>query len=107
MKIGAMICGIIGGLLGMVIGMFGAGVGALASATGDSSGAFLQMMSLAIPIASIAGGALTQVNSLLAAVLMIASALGMIFLFGVNAFTGIPLTLTAIGAVLAYQSIPT
>ncbi len=105
MKTGAMICGIIGGLLGIVIGTFGAGVGALASAAGNSSGELLQFISLAIPIASIAGGALTRANGILAALLMAASAIGMVSVFGVNVFTSIPLALSAIGALLAYLSV--
>lgn len=104
MKSGAMVCGIVGGLIGLLIGMFGAGVGALASAAGSSGAGMLQLVSIAIPVAAIVGGAISKANAVVAGLLMAASAAGMAFVFGVNLFTGIPLALTGVGALLAFMS---
>ena len=104
MRTGAMVCGIIGGLVGLVIGMFGAGVGAMASAAGAAGAGMLQLVSIGIPVASIVGAALSKANAFLAGLLMAVSAAGMAFVFGVNAFTGIPLALSGIGALLAFGS---
>ncbi len=104
MKTGAMICGIVGGIFGLIIGMFGAGVGAMASAAGASGAGMFQLISIAIPVASVVGGAVTKANALAAGILMAASTAGMAYIFGVNAFTGIPLALTGIGALLAFMA---
>lgn len=104
MKTAAMVCGIIGGLLGLVIGMFGAGVGALASASGASGAGLFQLISIALPVAAIVGGAISKANAILAGLLMAGSTAGMGFIFGVNAFTGIPLALMGVGALLAFIS---
>jgi hypothetical protein len=104
MKTGAMICGIIGGLFGLIIGMFGAGIGAMASAAGSSGAGIFQLISIGIPVASIVGGAIAKASAIAAGILMAASAAGMGYVFGVNAFTGIPLALTGVGALLAFTS---
>lgn len=68
MKTAAMVCGIIGELFGLLIGFFGAGLEALASASGASGAAFFQLVSIAIPVAAIAGGAISKANAVFAGV---------------------------------------
>jgi hypothetical protein len=93
---GAMILGILGGIFGLFIGMFGYGLGAAAGA-----GTF-QLISIAIPIASIVGGGMVKGKTVIGAGLMALSTVGMFFIFGFNFFTAIPLVLTALGAVLGF-----
>src|SRR5262245_19402968 len=105
MKTGAMICGIIGGVFSLLFGIFGAGVGAVAQAAGEKSAELFQVVSVVSPVAGIVGGAIVKANAVLAGLLMVASVLGIAYNFGVNAFTGIPLALTGVGALLAFISI--
>jgi hypothetical protein len=74
-----MILGIIGGLYGLSIGLFGYGLGALAGAGGAAHAGFFQFISLAIPIASIVGGAIVKAKPMVGAGLMLLSAAGMFF----------------------------
>ncbi len=76
----------------------------MASAAGSAGAGLLQVVSIAIPVTAIVGGAITKANAIVAGVLMVASVLGMALVFGVNGFTGIPLALTGVGALLAFVS---
>ena len=60
------------------------------------------MASIAIPAASIIGGAISKANAIFAGILMTLSVIGMALVFGFNGFTAIPLILTAIAALLAF-----
>lgn len=59
---------------------------------------------MAIPIASLVGRGLAKANSIVAGVLMLASAAGMLLVFGFTFFTAIPLVLNAIGGALALMA---
>jgi hypothetical protein len=95
MLIGALILGLLGGIFGLLIGLFGYTLGGIAGA-----GA-LQIVSMAVPIASIVGGGMAKAKPLIAGVLMLLSAIGMLLVFGFNFFTAIPLILSAVGGALA------
>jgi hypothetical protein len=102
MLIGALILGILGGIFGLGIGLFGYGLGAIAGATEASDGARLfQIVSIAIPMASIVGGGIAIAKPLVGGALMLISAVGMFFVFGFNFFTFIPLVLSGLGGGLA------
>ena len=108
MSIAAMICGLIGGILGIFIGMAGYGYGSFVGfmePTSASAARNYQLISLAVPIAGIVGAAIVRANALIAGLLMAASAAGMFHQFGFNMFTGVPLALTAVGALLAFAAI--
>jgi len=102
MLVSAMILGILGGIFGLLVGLFGYVVGGLAGAAGESGGGFLQIVSIAIPVASIVGGAMVKGNTMTGAGLMILSAVGMTVIFGFNFFTAIPLVLSTLGGVLGF-----
>jgi hypothetical protein len=95
MLIGALIMGLLGGIFGLLIGLFGYTIGGIAGAGG------LQILSMAVPMASIIGGGMAKAKPLIAGGLMLLSAIGMFFIFGFNFFTAIPLILSAVGGVLA------
>lgn len=110
MRVGAMVLGILGGIAGLMIGLFGYALGALAAAGGSGAGAMLQIVSVAIPVASIVGGSMTKAKPLVAGALMGASAIGMVLVFDFNVFTAVPVALSgigALGAVLAARGLPT
>ncbi len=95
MRTTALVLGLIAGIFGLFIGLFGYALGAIVG-----SGA-VRLLSIAIPLGSLVGGALARSNPFAAAGLLLASALGMISLFGFNFFTAIPVVLGLAGAVAA------
>ncbi|MGH1350421.1 MAG: hypothetical protein ACRBBN_06385 [Methyloligellaceae bacterium] len=97
MKITAMICGLIGGFISLFIGFYGAGVAAATDGSGLD-----QIMSLSIPVLAIIGGAMAQAKEKIAGILLAISAGEIMYLFGVNIFTGVPFALIAAGAILAF-----
>lgn len=101
MAIAALVFGVLGGLLGLAIGLVGHTIGAMADSAGQSGAWVLRAISIAIPIASLVGGGLARDRSSLAAALMFVSAAGMLWIFGINYFTIVPIVLSAIGGSLA------
>lgn len=101
MATGALVLGIIGGLFGLLVGLFGYGLGAIAGAGGSSGASLFQLISIAIPIACLVGGGMAKANPAVGGGLMLLSAVGMLWLFGFNFFTAIPIVLSALGGTLA------
>lgn len=101
MQVAALVLGIIGGLFGLLIGLFGYGLGGLARASGAGGAGAFQLVSMALPIAGLAGAGMAMVNPVPAGALMLLSALGMLALFGFNFFTAIPCLLIGLGGTLA------
>ena len=99
-----LILGILGGLFGLFVGFFGYAMGGIVSAGGQSVGGIIQLVSMAIPIASLVGGGIAKANAIAGGILMLLSAGGMLLVFGFNFFTAIPLVLSGIGGVLALLS---
>lgn len=101
MKVAALICGIIGGVIQLVIAGVGLGFGfAVASIGGDSGFAWDSLAAVVMAITGIVGGALALVKPLPAAILMaVAAVLGFVFI-GLGFIIGGILLL--IGAVLAF-----
>jgi hypothetical protein len=95
MLIGALILGLLRGIFGLLIGLFGYTIGGIAGAGG------LQILSMAVPIASIVGGGMAKAKPVIGGGLMLLSAIGMFLIFGFNFFTAIPLILSAVGGALA------
>ncbi len=98
MKVGALILGIIGGLIALSIGYFGFSLGSLA---GDG---LLKFISLAIPIASLIGAGIVMSKPALGATLMGFSAFGLVFVLGFNFISMIPVVLLAIGSILGFSA---
>jgi hypothetical protein len=104
MSTAALILGILGGLFGLVVGFFGYAAGGVVGAASGTSLVLYQLVSMAIPIASLVGGGLAKVNAFAAGALMLLSAVGMLLVFGLNFFTFLPLVLSGIGGVLVLLS---
>ena len=100
----ALILGILGGLFGLLIGLFGYAVGGIAGAGGQAGAGLFQLVSIAIPIACLVGGGMAKSNAMIAGILMLLSAVGMLLVFGFNFFTAIPLVLSAVGGIIALVS---
>ncbi len=100
----ALIFGILGGLFGLFIGLFGYAVGGIVGAGGQSGAGLFQFISIAIPIAGLVGGGMAKSNAIVAGVLMVLCAVGMLLVFGFNFFTAIPVVLSGIGGALALVS---
>jgi hypothetical protein len=104
MSTAALILGILGGVFGLFVGLFGYAVGGIAGASGQSGAGLLQLISMAIPIASLVGGGIAKANAVVAGILMLLSAVGMLLLFGFNFFTAIPVVLSGVGGLLALMA---
>ena len=104
MSTAALILGLLGGLFGLVVEFFGYAAGGIVGAASSTSLVLYQLVSMAIPIASLVGGGLAKVNAFAAGALMLLSAVGMLLLFGFDFFTALSLVLSGIGAVLALLS---
>jgi hypothetical protein len=98
MATAALILGILGGLFGLFVGLFGYGIGAIAGVGG------FQIISIAIPIAALVGGGMAKANPAVGGGLMLASTIGMLWIFGFNFFTAIPVVLTGVGGALALMA---
>lgn len=97
----AMIFGILGGMFGLLIGLYGYSLMAVAGSSGMRDAGLIQIISIATPIASFVGGFIVTTNPGTAGTLMILSAAAMVWVFGWNAFTAVPLFLSGIGGCLA------
>lgn len=115
MRMAAAVLGIIGGVAGMVVGFFGylfawfdenysevteaareAGIGEQMM---DPT--LLKIFAFTAPILAIAGGAMAPSRPAIAAILLVLSAVGMVYAFGFGLFTGFPVSMTALAGVLA------
>jgi uncharacterized protein YegL len=101
MSTAALVMGILGGLFGLLVGLFGYSVGGIVGATGQKGTGLFQLISIAIPIGSFVGAGLAKANPRMGGALMILSTVAMLWLFGFNFFTAIPVGLTAAGGALA------
>lgn len=98
---GAMALGIIGGVIGLLIGIFGYTLGGLAGMAGMEGAWMVQAAVIGLPVASIVGGAMAKSRPIIAAVLMAASAIALLAIFGFGFLSAIPIALSGAGAVLA------
>lgn len=96
MKVGALVVGIIGGLVALLYGVVGYGFGSMGDA-GD-----VKLVSVGLPVAAIVGAGLVMAKPIVGAVLMAIAAAGFIVIFGFNFFSLIPVVLLGIGALLGF-----
>ncbi len=109
MRNAALVLGIIAGVIGMIVGFFGFGYVELIDQYGELEGLAEQVdnvelvrtMSLLSPILAIAGGAMAKVRALWGGLLLLASAGGMYWAFGFNAFTMFPIAFAGLAGILA------
>ncbi|HSF93240.1 MAG TPA: hypothetical protein VLA51_13700 [Paracoccaceae bacterium] len=109
MRNAALVLGVIGGIVGMIVGFFAYGwveftqwfnseVRDMIDET--ASAQRWQLIGLVAPILAIAGGAMSNQRPVIGAVLMFASAAGMVWGIGFNVFTMFPIAMCLVGGVL-------
>lgn len=109
MRNAALVLGIIGGLWGMLVGFFSFGYTEVLSRSEElqrilgavENPALIRAASLGAPVLAIAGGAMARSASVVAGILLLISAGGMQLAFGFGVFTMFPITMCALGGVLA------
>jgi len=109
MRNAALVLGIIGGVIGMIVGFFGYGYVAFVNWFGEvpdlaeqvNNPGLIQTASIVSPLLAIAGGAMAKMRALWGGGLMLASAAGMYYAFGVNVGTMFPIAMCGLGGVLA------
>ena len=109
MRNAALVLGIIAGIIGMLIGFFSWGYTEAIETWGEVPDLFEQVDNVALvragglisPLLAIAGGAMAHARALWAGVLLLISAAGMYLAFGFNVFTMFPISMAALGGVLA------
>lgn len=102
MKSGAMALGIIGGVFAFLVGLLGFTLGQVGNALGGSAGGFM-FLALALPMVGLLGGALAKAKPEIAAGMMLSSAVGVVWVFGIHLLSllgAIPLCLGGILAIV-------
>jgi hypothetical protein len=102
MKTGALVLGIIGGLIALIYGLVGYGVGSLGSAAGAEGSGMVKLVSIALPIAALIGAGMVQAKPVIGAALMAIGAIGFVLILGFNFFSLIPVVLLGLGALLGF-----
>ena len=102
MRVGALIVGIIGGLIALTYGLLGYGLGSLADAGEAGAGSGMKIVSIGVPILALVGAGMVMAKPVIGAVLMGASAVVVVLLLGFNFFSLIPVVLLGVGALLAF-----
>jgi len=103
MKVGALVLGIIGGLVALLYGLVGYGLGSLADEGHAGSGMMAKLLSLALPIAALVGAGMVKAKPVIGAALMAVAALGFVLILGFNFLSLIPTVLLGIGALLGFM----
>jgi len=96
MKTGALVLGIIGGLIALILGVVGYGLGSL----GDSG--ILRFVSIVLPIAALIGAGMVKAKPVIGAALMAIAAIGIVIILGFNLVSLIPVILLGLGAILGF-----
>lgn len=102
MKTGALILGIIGGLIALLYGLVGYGIGSLGSATGTEGSGVVMLVSIALPLAALIGAGMVKAKPAIGAALMAIGAIGFVLILGFNFFSLIPVVLLGLGALLGF-----
>jgi len=97
MKTGALVLGIIGGLVALLYGLIGYGLGSLAEGAGP-----LKLLSIALPVAALSGAGMVKAKPIIGAVLMAIAAIGFVLILGFNFFSLIPVVLLGLGALFGF-----
>lgn len=104
MRTGALVLGIIGGLIALAYGLLGFGIGSLADAGEAGSGQMLKLFSIGLPVAALVGAGIVKAKPEIGAVLMAISAAGFVLVLGFNFFTLIPVVILGLAALLGFMS---
>lgn len=109
MRNAALTLGIIAGVIGMIIGFFSYGYTVAIQEFGEIEGLaeqvanvnLIRTMAVIAPILAIAGGAMARSRALWGGILLLFSAAGMYYAFGIGLFTVFPITFAMVAGVLA------
>ncbi|MBY6091378.1 MULTISPECIES: hypothetical protein [Rhodobacterales] len=109
MRNAALILGLIGGLMGLVVGLASYGYTAFIDVFGEVDGLFYQVndvelirtMSVLSPMLAIAGAGMARARALWSGVLLLLSAGGMYWAFGMGFFTIFPLFFCGVAGLMA------
>ncbi|MBV1926579.1 MAG: hypothetical protein KUG62_05430 [Rhodobacteraceae bacterium] len=109
MRNAALTLGIIAGVIGMIIGFFSYGYTVAIQEFGEIEGLaeqvanvnLIRSMAVIAPILAIAGGAMARSRALWGGILLLFSAAGMYYAFGIGLFTIFPITFAMVAGVLA------
>lgn len=109
MKAG-MVLGIIGGVIGLIIGAFGFGAASIGNSLSDATSAGVSFSlykygSILAPLACLAGAGLATTKPPVGAILMAASAVAMVLIFGFHMFSLVSVILAGLGAALVFIDI--
>lgn len=104
MKSGAMVIGIIGGLVALIYGLISYSVGGLFDTVGADGGAFYKLLGVGLPICALVGAGMAKSNPSTAAVLMGIPAVGILLVIGFGALSLIPVLLLGVGALLSFMA---
>ena len=100
MRIGAMVLGIIGGIFALLMGLIEFTIGQIGGAVGAKGAWFVEILSLVIPIVGLVGGTIVKGKALVGGILMLASAIAIFVLVGINLFSLLPGIPLLIGGIL-------
>lgn len=102
MKTGALILGIIGGLVALAYGLLGYGLGSIADAGEAGSGGVLKLFSIGLPVAALLGAGMVKAKPAIGSALMAISAVGFLIVLGFNFFSLIPVVLLGLAAFFGF-----
>lgn len=105
MKSGALVLGIIGGLVALLYGLIGYGLGSLADVGEAGSGMGMKLLSIGLPIAGLFGAGIVKAKPIIGAALMAIAAVGFVWVLGFNFFSLIPVLLLGLGALLGFLGV--
>lgn len=96
MRTGAMVLGIIGGVLALLLGLVGFSLGQLGSSLGEDGAGIVMVLSLAIPVVALVGASTVKAKAGVGGALMLLSAVAIVLVLKVHFFSllpGIPLAI--------------
>lgn len=101
MKIGSAVLGIVGGAIALVVGVISFFVGDLGQTLGIEGSLTRQILSLALPVAALAGGGIAPKSGVIGGLLMAGSAAGILIVLEIGVMSLITAIPIGLGAVLA------
>jgi hypothetical protein len=104
MKTGAVVLGVVGGVIALIIGVISFFIGDLGETLGISGSVMRQVLSLAFPVAALLGGGIAGKNGVVGGFLMLASAIGILLVLQIGVIsliTSIPIGLGGLLALVA------
>lgn len=102
MKTGALVLGIIGGLVSLIYGLLGYGMGSIFDAGQAGAGTGAKLLSIGLPVAALVGAGMVKAKPVIGAALMAIAAIGFVLILGFNFFSLIPVVLLGLGALLGF-----